>query len=923
MFQLVLTLRSFAALAFAALAFAALAFAALILASATSDSAAAPAPSGAFVGTWTMEQIPPGGAARRQGTLTVTRSGNALAGTIRVDGTDVPLSNVRESDGIISFSTTMPGSPGLVLNYSGAIRGNELGVASQDFGSGSYTLTARRAGGVAQAQAQTAPAAPPPRAAAAPRAPAATASAPPPQPPQVVASAPPPARSAAPRAPAEPPPEPAPSLEGSWSGEQTSPESAGPSAATLNFTREGNRVAGILLSEGEEFPLFDVKQTGAELSFSVVVPGMPYETILYSGRVAGDRLELEGLGENQRAYALEATRQEPSPSAPPQVASETPPAEPAPAPQVALAPPPPAEPAPAPQVALVPPPPAEPAPAPQVALAPPPPTVPEPSPAPVPVPPPAVADANLEGTWSAELTDPGAPSSIPATLSFDGDKATMHVGTDDLPLYDVSQMGIDVSFTVIVPGSPYVSVRYSGVVADGTMQLASLDNGRGVSTLVARRVERSGSPTADPLGPMQASLAPPPATRTVPRPPVGVGIAPRAPSPPSALPLAQAPAAVPSGPPTRLPLPALRDLPPNGLAATPPMGWSSRQKLGSRTDDAAIRQAVEGLVELGLNLVGYTYVEIGDGWQGARDLQGVLHPNERFPDMKALGDYIHSQGLKFGLTAAAAPRSCNGFQGSYGYEAQDARTFAEWGVDYVVFEWCSAEGFILSQGEMRAVFQMMGEGLRASGRDIVYGISQKGQPIAVEQWAARTGANKWRIGGELEENWASVAAAGFGQNGKEVLAKPGAWNDPGLLQTGNSAMTADESRMQINLWAVLAAPLMLGNDVRIMTRETVALLSNREVIAVNQDKMGRQGKRVARVGDTQVWARPLADGSLAVAFFNTGARTTSVAVTWEQLGIEGPRLARDLWWRENLGIASTSYTVVLAGGTSMLVTLAP
>jgi len=928
MFQLVLTLRSLAAPAFAALA-----FAALILASATSDSAAAPAPSGAFVGTWTMEQIPPGGAARRQGTLTVTRSGDALAGTMRVGGTDVPLSNVRESGGIISFSTTMPGSPGLVLNYSGAIRGNELGVASQDFGSGSYTLTARRAGGAAQAQAKTAPAAPP-RAAAAPRAPAATASAPPalgapgsaaqgdyvgrllgqaspeaapaasppPRPPQVVASAPPPARSVTPRAPArppaEPPPEPGPSLEGSWSGEQTTPASAGPSAATLSFTREGNRVAGVLRSEGQEFPLFDMKQAGAELSFSVVVPGMPYETILYSGRVVGDRLELEGLGENQRAYALKATKQEPSPSAPPQIASETPPAEPAPAPQVALAPPPLAGP--------------EPTPAPAA----------EPLPVPAPLAS-AGTSVDLQGTWSAELTDPGAPSSIPATLSFDGDKATMHVGADALPLYDLTQMGIDVSFTVIVPGSPYVSVRYSGVVTDDTMQLASLDNGRGVSTLMARRVERSGSPAADPLGPMQASLAPPAATRTVPRPPVGAGLAPRTPSPPSALPLAQAPAAVPSGPPTKLPLPALRDLPPNGLAATPPMGWSSRQKLGSRTDDAAIRQAVEGLVESGLNLVGYTYVEIGDGWQGARDLQGVLHPNERFPDMKALGDYIHSQGLKFGLTAAVAPRSCNGFQGSYGYETQDARTFAEWGVDYVVFEWCSAEGFILPQDEMRAAFQMMGEGLRASGRDIVYGVSQKGPPIAVEQWAARTGANMWRIGGELEENWASVAAAGFAQNGREVLAKPGAWNDPGLLQTGNSAMTADESRMQINLWAVLAAPLMLGNDVRIMTRETVALLSNREVIAVNQDKMGRQGKRVARFGDTQVWARPLADGSLAVAFFNTGARTTSVAVTWAQLGIEGPRLARDLWWHENLGIANTSYTVVLAGGTSMLVTLAP
>ena len=345
-------------------------------------------------------------------------------------------------------------------------------------------------------------------------------------------------------------------------------------------------------------------------------------------------------------------------------------------------------------------------------------------------------------------------------------------------------------------------------------------------------------------------------------------------------------------------LPVLRDLSPNDLAPTPLMGWSSRQKLGSRTDDATIRQAVEGLVESGLNLLGYVYVEIGDGWQGARDAQGVLHPNERFPDMKALGDFIHAQGLKFGLTASAAYKSCNGMEGSYGHEEEDARTFAEWGVDYVVHEWCGAETLHPTEPEMRAVFQKMGEALRASGRDIVYGISQKGQ-FNVGQWAPRTGANLWRTGNELEENWASVATAGFGQNGKEFAAGPGAWNDPGLLQIGNTGMSADASRMQMNLWTVLSAPLMLGNDVRIMTRETVALLSNREVIAVNQDKLGRQGKRIVQPGDTQVWAKPLADGSVAVAFFNTGTRTTAVAVNWDQLGSSGPQLARDLWWREN------------------------
>jgi len=980
-----------------------LALTALLLASAPNTSDAAPAPGG-FAGTWTIEQIPPGGTPRRQGTLTVTQNGGALAGTMRLDGRDVPLSNVRESGGIISFSAPAAGSPGLMLNYSGAIQGNQLGVASQELGSGSYTVTARRTRGAPQAQvAQTAPATPPapasaspspalrapaapaapqaqvaqtapttppaaapapPQAARAPTAPAApppaprapaaptlgrpgataqgdyvarllgqtapaapapSATPPPPaQPPQIVASAPPsapapatPPQSAPVRRPTEPPRPPGPDLEGNWSAEQTTPGSVGPSAATRSFTREGNRVAGVLLSDGQEFPLFDVRQVGSEVTFSVVIPGTPYETVLYRGMVSDDRMELAGRGEQQGVYALTATRQGPSAAAaPPPAPSEPAPVEPAPMPQVALAPPPREMP-----VAAAPSPPTAPQPPPQVALAPPPPEAPVAAPPPPPTPeqpptPPAASgslDATLQGTWVVELTDSGLTSTIQATLAFDGDKASLRVGSEDLPLYEVTQVGADLAFTVIVPGTPYMSVRYSGVVADGMMQLTSLDAGRGVSTLQARRIDESAMPAAGPAAPpMQAS---PPTPIARPAPP------PRTPSPASARPVAQPPSAAPSAPAAKLPLPVLRDLPPDGLAMTPIMGWSSRQKLGSRTDDATIRQAVEGLVESGLHLIGYVYVEIGDGWQGERDTERVLHPNERFPDMKALGDYIHSQGLKFGLTASVAPKSCNGFKGSYGHEAQDARTLAEWGVDYVVFEWCGAEGIDYTQEEMRAAFQLMGEALRTTGRDIVYAIRQKDQ-YGVEQWGAKTGAHIWRsTPNEIDENWASIAEAGFGQNGKESAAKPGSWNDPGLLQAGNTGLTIDEARMQLNLWAVLAAPMMLGNDVRIMMRETVALLSNRELIGINQDKLGRQGKRIAQSGDTQVWARPLTDGSLAVAFFNTGPRTISVAVTWEQLGIEGPRLARDLWWHENLGIANNGYRVVLAGGTSMLLKL--
>ena len=364
-------------------------------------------------------------------------------------------------------------------------------------------------------------------------------------------------------------------------------------------------------------------------------------------------------------------------------------------------------------------------------------------------------------------------------------------------------------------------------------------------------------------------------------------------------------------------MPPLRELPPNNLAKTPPMGWASREKLGTDIEDDVIRQAAEGLDETGLRALGFVYVEIDDGWQGTRDAGGALHGNEKFPDMKALGDYIHSKGLKFVIQASAAPKSCGGFEGSYGHEVEDAKTFASWGVDYLIYDWCGADAIYPTQAQQQAAYQKMSEALRASGREIVFGMSQNGA-FDVAQWGAKTGANLWRTGRDVEADWKSVTEAGFGQNGKEAFAGPGHWNDPGLLQIGNGAMTPDEYRTHLNLWAMLAAPLMLGNDVRIMTRETLATLTNEEVIAIDQDALGRQGKRVSQNGTTEVWARPLTDGSTAVAFFNRGDQSAAVAVSWQQLGINGPRRVRDLWWHQTLGTADGRYVVFLTPHTSLL-----
>lgn len=710
------------------------------------------------------------------------------------------------------------------------------------------------------------------------------------------------------------------------------------SATTLIFTRSGNGLAGVMRSGGEEMPLFDVILEGRNVSFTLVIPGTPYVTVHYKGTLEGNRLQLASLNEGQGVFKLDAAR----------VGASAPPlAPPAPSPLTAAPTPAASKPPASPPAS------AQPRPAPQQQTA----SVQSP-----PLPPPTPETPSiqrtqfapaLQGNWAAQQTGTGSAAGVEAVLVFAGDKGTMRVGADEWPLFDVKQAGADVTFTLVIPGTPYITIHYFGTLADDAIQLASLDEGQGAFMLNARRagttaqaaararaaLPRAPSPPVTPqIARPQATLAPPPPPPAQQTPQVASAVPP-SPStslpvsvpPPTAVPAPPAPAtpspasarpvpplaSAPAAPSAKLPLPALRDLPPNNLAKTPLMGWASRRKLGSRMTDKEIRGAADVLVESGLRAAGYVYVEVDDGWQGVRDGDGVLHPNERFPDMKALADYIHSKGLKFGLSTSAAPKSCDGFEGSYGRETEDAKAFAEWGVDHVVYDWCGAETIYPTQSEMQGAYQKMGMALRSSDRDIVYGISAAGA-FEVAQWGAKAGANVWRTGKDIDEDWKSVADAGFGQNGKEGAAGPGRWNDPGLLQAGNIGMTADENRMQLNLWAMLAAPLILGNDLRVLIRETVALLTNRDVIAVDQDALGRQGKRVAQAANGEVWARPLADGSVAVAFFNKGNQSAAVAVSWEQLGLEGPRQVRDLWWHENVGRANNNYVVFLQPHTSLL-----
>ncbi|MDE1145929.1 MAG: glycoside hydrolase family 27 protein [Azospirillaceae bacterium] len=348
------------------------------------------------------------------------------------------------------------------------------------------------------------------------------------------------------------------------------------------------------------------------------------------------------------------------------------------------------------------------------------------------------------------------------------------------------------------------------------------------------------------------------------------------------------------------PLPAPAHVPNNGLARTPPMGWSSWNKFADGIDDKTVREVADALVRTGLRDAGYMYVNIDDGWQGERGADGVLHPNAKFPDMKALADYVHARGLKLGIYSSPGPKSCAGYAGSYGHVEQDARTWADWGIDYLKYDLCSGEAFYHTAETVQAVYQQMGAALAATGRSILYSLCEYGR-FDVGAWGRDVGGNLWRTTGDIEDTYASMAGIGFDKNGVPRHTGPGGWNDPDMLEVGNGGMNVEEYRTHISLWAMMAAPLLLGNDVRSMTAETRALLTNAAVIAVDQDPLGRQGLPVKRADGTEVWTRPLADGSVAVGLFNRTDRPVAMTADWPALGLGDHPTVRDLWAGKAVG----------------------
>jgi len=338
------------------------------------------------------------------------------------------------------------------------------------------------------------------------------------------------------------------------------------------------------------------------------------------------------------------------------------------------------------------------------------------------------------------------------------------------------------------------------------------------------------------------------------------------------------------------------------------MGWNSWNHFGCNVSDSLIRSTADAMVSSGMRSAGYQYVVIDDCWQVSRDSKGTIVADaSRFPQgMKALADYVHRKGLRFGIYTDAGTKTCQGRPGSYGYEDRDARTYAAWGVDYVKEDWCNASGL-----HARAQYAKFRKALDKTGRPIVLSICEWGSNQPWE-WAPGIG-NLWRTTDDIEDKWVSMLANLDQSSQHFTVARPGTWNDPDMLEVGNGGMTDDEYRAHISLWAMQAAPLIAGNDLRTMSEATRIILTNPEVLAVDQDSLGAQGILVWEpVPDLQVWAKPLRNGTHAVVLLNRSAKPDTITAYLSRVGIPTDSASvRDLWSHAEIGKVKGRFSAVV------------
>ncbi|XP_039040207.1 alpha-galactosidase-like [Hibiscus syriacus] len=337
-----------------------------------------------------------------------------------------------------------------------------------------------------------------------------------------------------------------------------------------------------------------------------------------------------------------------------------------------------------------------------------------------------------------------------------------------------------------------------------------------------------------------------------------------------------------------------RSLMDNGLGLTPQMGWNSWNHFHCDINEILIKETADAVVSTGLAAVGYTYINIDDCWgELNRDSQGNLVPKgSTFPSgIKALADYVHKKRLKLGIYSDAGTQTCSQtMPGSLGHEEQDAKTFASWGVDYLKYDNCQNKE--ISPKER---YPKMSKALMESGRPILFSLCEWGQEDPAT-WAPSIG-NSWRSTGDIGDNWDSMTGIADQNDQWASYAGPGAWNDPDMLEVGNGGMTTEEYRCHFSIWALAKAPLLIGCDVTSIDNVTLQLLTNTEVIGVNQDKLGVQGKKVKKDGDLEVWAGPLADSRVAVVLWNRGSSSATITAYWSDIGLPPSTVvgARDLW----------------------------
>jgi alpha-galactosidase len=375
-----------------------------------------------------------------------------------------------------------------------------------------------------------------------------------------------------------------------------------------------------------------------------------------------------------------------------------------------------------------------------------------------------------------------------------------------------------------------------------------------------------------------------------------------------------------------------------GLALTPPMGWNSWNTFAANIDETLIKDTADAMIANGMRDAGYVYIVVDDCWEAKeRDALGnIVADPQKFPSgMKALGDYLHSKGFKFGIHNCAGTETCAGFPGGRGHEYQDALKYAAWGVDYLKYDWCNH-----GTADARETYKTMRDALHKAGRPIVFSLCEWGQNKPWE-WAKDIG-HLWRTTGDImsaydaRQRWESgwkvildlqyslVQPADGQNNGIGQYAGPGHWNDPDMLEVGNKGLTLAESRAHFSMWCIIAAPLIAGNDVRHMSKEVRDILTDKDVIAIDQDPLGKQGWRFRAETGREIWVRELSGGDWAICVLNAGLTAADLTTDWSAMSIlQGEYAVRDVWAKKELGTTQTARTDRVESHDAMLFRLTP